>query len=154
MESDQYPQLAKPVRNLKIICGLVIVACGLALGVLLFNVDYGNLKTDVKLIVLLATVSTVALLVVAHVLFGIVIEHTSAKPGKRSPEERGFAVVRGAWQIRYTLLGAVFFLNLIVGLLENNLIPILIAALALLLMLRWFPRTTKLEKALSNRLSG
>lgn len=153
-ETARYPQLAKPIRNLKIICGVGITGCVLAMAALLLNVDFGNLKTDLKLIVMLATVSAAALLVVSQVLFKIIVENTAARSGKKSPEHRGFAVVRGAWLIRYVLLVAVFFLNLIIALLENNVIPMLIATAGLLLMLRWFPRIGNVEKALSDHLTG
>lgn len=153
-ETARYPQLAKPVRNLKVISALMIVGCATAMGVMLFNAEWDSLKTDVKLIILLAAVSTVALLVVSHVLFSIIARHTSARSGKGSPEQSGFAVVRSAWLIRYVLLGAVFFMNLVVARLENNLIPMLIALLGLVLMLGLFPRTPKIEKALAEHLGG
>lgn len=132
----------------------MIVACAAVLAGSLPGVDFGNLQTEPKLLVFLATVSSGAFLVVAHLLFGIIAENTTAKAGKGSEEERGFAVVRGAWLVRYALLGAVFFLNLIVGLLENNLIPLLIATLAVLLMLVCFPVEAKVEKALAKHLAA
>ncbi len=153
-ETGHPPALAKPIRSLQIICGAMILACGGSLLGSLPGLDFGNLQTELKLLVLLATVSSLAFLFVSRLLFGIIVENTTARAGKGSQEQRGFAVVRGAWLIRFVLFAAVFFLNLIVGLLENNLIPLLIAALAVLLMLVSFPVKGKVENVLTKHLTS
>jgi len=121
-ETENSPRLSKGKRNLRIICGVMIVACAAVLAGSLPGVDFGNLQTEPKLLVFLATVSSGAFLVVAHLLFGIIAENTTAKAGKGSEEERGFAVVRGAWLVRYALLGAVFFLNQALGRVEESIL--------------------------------
>ncbi len=146
--------IGKMIGNLKKLCAIIIGATALAMLTSLFKADLLNLKTELKMIILLAASSAVTMITVAFILFGVIVKNTASKSGARSPREGAFRIVRSAWLIRYVFLLSVCFLNFMVGILENNLIGLLIGTAALLLMCVTFPSTSKVENAIQQHLES
>jgi Mn2+/Fe2+ NRAMP family transporter len=143
--------LRLPIRNLKIICGTLIAVVSISAALVLVVVGIDNLHARLPLLVALAAGSGITAYIVSQIAFQILAQHTSEGARKKSSAENNLRLLQTAWIVRYGLVVAICFLNLIVTMLEKSVITMFVAVLGILIMLITFPRTEKVLKLLESR---
>ena len=143
--------MALPIRNLKIVCGALLGGAVLLGLVLCSIVDFAKLSTEPKMLVLMASTIGVAMFMMSVVLFKMLAGQTRAKTDSLKSH---FNVLHSAWIVRFAIVGAACFLNLMVTILHQSLITLFVAVLGILFMLLAFPRTQVVEKLLQERMKS
>lgn len=149
LTKEQLEQISKSGLTLKIICGaLLIGVCMFAL-VLCLIIDFENLDTDLDMLVLLAASSGAVMFSAAYVAFQVLSKQTAAKDDSTMAN---LNVLQTAWIVRFAILDAAIFMNLIVTMAENSLITLFVALVGVLLMVIGFPRSVKVEAVMEDRM--
>lgn len=151
LSNEQLADLKKPMQNLKIICGAMIMGVFTAGVIFCTMIDLGNLKTDLEMLVAMAAGFGMVMYMMSFVMFKVLSTQTNSSTGSATGH---FGVLQSAWIVRFAIIEGACFLNLIVTLLQNSLITLFVALLGVLLMLIWFPRSMKVEELLEERMRG
>lgn len=151
LSNEQLDELAKPIRNLKIICGTMLAGVCLAGIVICTIIDLGNLNVLLKMLVAMAAATGAVMYSAALVAFKVLSTQTHSRSEEPASHLK---VLQSAWIVRFAVINGACFMNFIVTLLEHSLITLFVALVGVLLMVVGFPRSVKVESLLEDRISS
>ena len=154
---DQIDNIRPKLISIQIISAVLIVGALVFTAMICAIVDWDNLNERLKMLSMIGAVSGILMLGMSFVVPKV---FSSGEGGLRSDNSDQSEVVKTTLHslmvenlIRYALIEAALFLNLMVFLIEPHRAALLIVGIGVLTMLICFPRQSKMIAEIENRLA-
>jgi hypothetical protein len=156
LSSEQVQQVRPRLLSIQIVSAALILSVSVFAVATSMIVDWENLNDRIKMLDLFASATGVLIFVLSIFAPGMFSSDITA--ASHSTSDQSSAVMAIANMIltenliRFTLLEAAIFLNLMVFIIEPHIALLVVAGIGLLLMLVFFPRQSKMISHIENRI--